>query len=149
MVHFTPIQELGASHSAYSLKNQLKLDPRYQAKGQSKEYTIEDVGSLVESMRKEWGMLSITDIVLNHTANETPWLRDHPEATYNCHNSPHMRPAYLLDRLLWHCTLDIIDGKWKHLELDVEVNSETHLDVLRKILHEEYLPKVSVTNYSN
>jgi glycogen debranching enzyme len=142
MIHFTPIQELGASNSAYSLKDQLKLNPMFQPFDKKKEYTIDDVGKLIEWMKREWGVLAITDIVLNHTANEAPWLRDHPEATYNCHNSPHMRPAYLLDRMLYHCTLDIIDGKWKEQGLDVEINIEQHLSILRRILHEEYLPKV-------
>ncbi len=42
-------------------------------------------------METEWGVLSLCDIVLNHTAKESKWIRAHPEATYNCNNCPHMR----------------------------------------------------------
>ena len=29
MLHFTPVQELGQSDSGFSIKDQLKVDPRY------------------------------------------------------------------------------------------------------------------------
>ena len=81
-------------------------------------------------MRDEWGMLSICDIVLNHTANETPWLDDFPEvkpsdciltnftmtllqATYNLSNSPHLRPAFIFDRVVKRLARDIGEGAWE------------------------------------
>ena len=80
-------------------------------------------------MRDDWGMLSICDIVLNHTANETPWLDDFPEvkpshciltnptvillqATYNLSNSPHLRPAFIFDRVVKRLARDIGEGAW-------------------------------------
>lgn len=89
LIHFTPIQELAASRSAYSLKDQLKVDPSYG------NVTYEDVGKVVRKMREEWGVASICDIVLNHTGNESPWLLEHPEATYSCYTCPHLRPAFM------------------------------------------------------
>jgi glycosidase len=35
---------------------------------------MEDVEALMQRLRDEYGILSLSDIVLNHTANETPWL---------------------------------------------------------------------------
>lgn len=93
-------------------------------------------------MRREWKVLSITDVVLNHTANESPWLKEHPECAYNCLNSPHLRPAYLLDRVLCRLSADIIAGVWKSRALNDVISSEAHLNSIRQVFKEIYLPKV-------
>lgn len=93
MVHFTPIQKLGASKSAYSIANQLKLDPAYLSSksvyhevdityinrsgvlGKLKvDSALLEVEQLISHMRKNWGMLSIVDLVWNHTSFDTSWL---------------------------------------------------------------------------
>lgn len=76
-----------------------------------------------------WQMLSITDIVLNHSANESPLLKEHPECAYNVVNSPHLRPAYILDRALWNFTCEVIAGKWKIHDILPEITSEAQLMV--------------------
>ena len=80
-------------------------------------------------------MVSICDIVLNHTANESEWLKDHPEVTYNCENCPYMRPAYLLDAALHQFSLDVVKGLYEDKGIPVEVNSEDHLKAIRYHLH--------------
>lgn len=74
-------------------------------------------------------MLSICDIVLNHTANETPWLSEHPEATYNCSNCPHLRPAALLDALLARLTADVARGDHEARGVPRRVTAHEHLEV--------------------
>lgn len=74
-------------------------------------------------------MLSICDIVLNHTANETPWLNEHPEATYNCSNCPHLRPAALLDALLARLTADVARGDHEARGVPARVTAHEHLEV--------------------
>lgn len=69
MVHFTPLQTLGKSRSCYSLANQLELNPDFSTPG--KKYTWNDVGKLVHKMRTEWDMLCITDVVYNHTGENS------------------------------------------------------------------------------
>ena len=140
MIHFTPVQYLGGSNSSYSLRDQLKLNPIFSSG--EKECTFKDLEQLIEWMRTEWRMLSLTDIVLNHTANESEWLQTHPECAYNCQNSPWLRSAYLLDRVLHRLTCDIVDGRWESIGLTDKVNTEEHLNIIRTILHEEYLPTV-------
>ena len=38
------------------------------------------IEEMLKVARDEYGLLSLTDVVLNHTANDSPWLLDHPEA---------------------------------------------------------------------
>ncbi|XP_050557040.1 glycogen debranching enzyme isoform X2 [Spodoptera frugiperda] len=140
MLHFTPVQELGASRSSYSIANQLRLNPQFGADA-GREPTFADVENVVSKMRTEWKMLSICDIVLNHTANETPWLSEHPEATYNCANCPHLRPAALLDALLARLTADVARGDHEPRGVPRAVTSEAHLDALRALLQTQVLPE--------
>lgn len=74
-------------------------------------------------------MLSICDVVLNHTANETAWLADHPEASYNCLNCPHLRPAALLDALLARLTADVARGDYEARGVPRRVTSHDHIEV--------------------
>lgn len=127
MVHFTPLQELGESNSSYCLKDQLQLNSLFQTNGSN--YTMDDVAHLVKTMQKDWGVLSLTDLVFNHTANETPWLKEHPECTYNMITAPHLKPAYILDRILWNFSLEIGEGKWAGEGIPAEIRTEEHLSV--------------------
>lgn len=73
MLHWTPLQERGKSGSPYSIRSQLRYDASAGANASIVEQTL-------KLAREEYGLLNMTDIVLNHTANDSPWLLDHPEA---------------------------------------------------------------------
>lgn len=73
-------------------------------------------------------MLSICDVVLNHTANETAWLRDHPEAAYNARDCPHLRPAALLDAALARLTRDVAQGRLAP-RVPSAVSTQEHIEV--------------------
>ncbi|KAG6836985.1 hypothetical protein H0H93_016689 [Arthromyces matolae] len=95
MLHWTPLQERGESGSPYSLRDQLKFDPIVS----SNPAEIEEI---LKMAREKYGLLSLTDVVLNHTANDSPWLIEHPEAgastlSYIPANSPHLMPALEFD----------------------------------------------------
>ncbi|KAM7286740.1 putative glycogen debranching enzyme, partial [Ixodes scapularis] len=92
-------------------------------------------------------VLTLTDVVLNHVANETPWIREHPECTYNLKNSPHMKPAFLLDVAL-HCfTLEIAEGKWEAEGVPPTISKEEHLDALRRIVNLHWLPLLQLHEF--
>ncbi|XP_040158875.1 glycogen debranching enzyme isoform X1 [Anopheles arabiensis] len=143
MIHFTPVQELGGSRSAYSLRNQLKVNPDFQSKG-GKEVSYDDLAVLMRKMLEEWNVASICDIVLNHTANESIWIREYPECSYNCFTCPHLRPAFLLDAMLARVGEDVKDGMLAHVGVPEVVETEDHLQAIRWQIHSNYLPQVKL-----
>ena len=82
MIHWTPIQERGESDSPYSIRNQLAYDPLMfdQKSDFEKDGGVSKIEELIHIAREEYGLLSLTDVVLNHTSNDCPWLSEHPEA---------------------------------------------------------------------
>ncbi|VEU20737.1 DEKNAAC101570 [Brettanomyces naardenensis] len=96
MIHFTPLQARGESDSPYSICDQLEFDPALFPGG------VDDVSRMIAELETRHGILSMTDVVFNHTANNSPWLREHPEAGYNLETAPHLEAAMELDALLLH-----------------------------------------------
>ena len=94
MVHFTPLTERGVSNSPYSIYDQLTFDPLCFPNGE------EDVANMIARMEQEYGLLGLTDVVWNHTADNSPWLEEHPEAGYNINTAPWLESALELDDAL-------------------------------------------------
>uniref|UniRef100_A0A672NX71 Glycogen debranching enzyme n=1 Tax=Sinocyclocheilus grahami TaxID=75366 RepID=A0A672NX71_SINGR len=145
MIHFTPLQTLGESRSCYSLADQLELNPDFSPPGQT--YTWTDVGNLVEKMKNEWNMLCITDVVYNHTAANSKWIKKHPECGYSLVNSLHLKPAWVLDRALWHVTCAIADGKYKDRGLPALIQNHEHLHAIRGVLWQDVFPKIKLWEF--
>lgn len=101
MVHFTPLMLRGESNSPYSIYDQLRFDTGVFPNGEK------DVASLVKKMHREFNLLAMTDVVWNHTANNSTWLHDHPEAGYNVDTAPWLRPALDLDTALLKYSKDL------------------------------------------
>lgn len=116
MVHFTPLMQRGASNSPFSLFNQLKFDPSAFPNGEK------DVEAIVNKMEKEHGLLSLTDVVWNHTAHNSEWLQHHPEAGYNRITAPHLEPAYQFDTALLE-----FSSKLKSLRYPTELKTKEDL----------------------
>ncbi|RPA84891.1 hypothetical protein BJ508DRAFT_205664 [Ascobolus immersus RN42] len=94
MIHFTPLNHRGGSNSPYSLRDQLTFDPEIFTNGEK------DVRQVLEMLEHKHGLLSITDVVWNHTAPESVWLQEHPDAGYNLITAPWLESAYALDDAL-------------------------------------------------
>nr|KAG5710257.1 hypothetical protein BaRGS_008973 [Batillaria attramentaria] len=146
MIHFTPVQELGISNSAYSIRDQLRLSPAYSPDARV-VHSMNDLASLVNKMDKEWRMLSITDLVFNHTSKDSPWVLEHPECAYNLDNSPHLRPAYVVDRILANFSKEVAQGQWESKGVPAEVNNEGHLQAIRNVLHNDVFPQYRISEF--
>eukprot|EP01091_Cochliopodium_minus_P012931 TRINITY_DN4039_c0_g1_i1.p1 TRINITY_DN4039_c0_g1~~TRINITY_DN4039_c0_g1_i1.p1 ORF type:complete len:1528 (+),score=372.55 TRINITY_DN4039_c0_g1_i1:37-4584(+) len=136
MIHFTPINELGSSNSAYSLKEK-SIDNRYfdkQNLTENEKYSkFEDT---FKKLHKNHGLLSMTDIVLNHVSPDSEWLKEHPECGYNLENSPHLIKAYELDYNLQKFGEEIVKGKYENRGLPKEITSIEHIQLLLSIFKE-------------
>lgn len=56
MVHFTPVQQLGGSKSAYSIQDQHRVNPMFADEARAVQPTWEDVERVILKMRSEWGV---------------------------------------------------------------------------------------------
>ncbi|OAQ87553.1 glycogen debranching enzyme [Purpureocillium lilacinum] len=136
MVHFTPLQVRGESNSPFSLYDQLAWDPECFPNGEA------DVKKLVESMEQDHSLLSLTDIVLNHTANNTKWLQEHPEAGYNLTTAPWLESAYELDTKLLE-----LSTKLKSLGLPTNPQSTDDLMRIMDAVKKEVIAEIRLWEY--
>ncbi|KAG7275133.1 hypothetical protein CRUP_024699, partial [Coryphaenoides rupestris] len=102
--------------------DRLRLDLNPEFSPQGKNYTWSDVGSLVERLRRDWDMACITDV-----------------CGYNLVNSPHLRPAWVLDRALWHLGCDVADGNYAERGLPPLIHNQQHIDVFLRVRLWEFL----------
>ncbi|GAM23279.1 hypothetical protein SAMD00019534_064540 [Acytostelium subglobosum LB1] len=140
MIHFTPVQEVGVSGSCYSIYDQLALASSLFEPGKApanEEARMAALDQVIKLAESKYGVLSMIDLVWNHTANNAAWLRQHPEASYNIDNSPHLKPAIVLD--------DALVQYSKHIEGTVV--SEVGLDTLMLRLTENCISPLKLWEY--
>nr|CDJ90340.1 Amylo-alpha-1 domain containing protein [Haemonchus contortus] len=145
MIHLTPIHELGVSNSSYSLSNHHALIQTIQE--DNHQVTFDDVEKFVQKIEKEWNMLTVQDVVWNHAAKNAQWLQEHPECAYNCSNSPHLRPAFVVDRVYHHFGREVGEGKWISRGIPEVVDNIHHCNAIEYILRTEVLPKIRLHEF--
>ena len=136
MVHFTPLQKRGTSNSPYSLYDQMTFDEVNFPNGES------DVAQMIQTMEEEYELLALTDVVFNHTADNSKWLEEHPEAGYNIQTAPWLTSALELDDAL----LDY-GRRLKELGLPVNITSEQELDQVVNGVKEHVISKLRLWEY--
>lgn len=80
MLHWAPLQPRGGSGSPYSIFDQLRYDPAILVDSKAKDGGLAEIKAVTEKAKKEYGIGGVTDVVLNHTAFDSLWLQEHPEA---------------------------------------------------------------------
>lgn len=118
MIHFTPLQVRGSSNSPYSIADQLGWDPECFPRGE------EDIAELIDCLENEHGILGLTDVVWNHTANNSKWLQEHPEVGYNISTAPWLESALHLDTKLVEFGKSL---KQRGLPVDIKTTSDLML----------------------
>lgn len=136
MIHFTPLQTRGVSNSPYSLYDQLGWDPACFPAGE------EDVKKMVDSLERNHSLLSLTDIVLNHTANNTKWLEEHPDAGYNLTTAPWLQSAYELDTKLLE-----LGTKLRELGLPTILNSVDDLILIMDAIKTKVIAEIRLWEF--
>ena len=136
MIHFTPLQQRGISNSPYSIKDQLKLSDDLFEDKLKVELELELEHSL-KLMNEKFQIFGMTDIVWNHTACDSEWLIEHPEAGYNLDNSPHLKSAYALDESILKFSSILLST----YGISGELKDENDLLEMMKVFKFKHLPK--------
>lgn len=146
MLHFTPLQQRGASNSPYSIYDQLSFaDDLFEDQNNAKlsnEEKEKIVAQTLRQIKSDLGMLSLTDVVWNHTAYNSDWLLDHPDAGYNGLNSPHLESAIELDRALYKFSCDLAS-----LGLPTDIQNQSDLSAVLAALKDQVLPDLKLWQY--
>ncbi|BEJ13378.1 hypothetical protein CspHIS471_0305520 [Cutaneotrichosporon sp. HIS471] len=141
MIHYTPLQVRGESGSPYSIYNQLAFDPTILTEPTAKDGGYSEICDAMRYARDKYGLGAITDVVLNHTAHDSAWLQEHPEAGYSPHNTPHLAPAVILEDAMYELTDNL-----KSLGLPTMVKSEADLKRLGQGI-KEAIAKLNLWEY--
>lgn len=143
MIHFGPIQQRGTSNSPYSIYDQLCISNDLFETDLAEDIKIQMLKEKLDVIESEYRILSITDVVWNHTANNSHWLLDHPEAGYNLQNSPHLKPAFELDDALITFSEEIstVHGRSPILR------NEHDVEEVVNIFQSHVLPKLRLWEY--
>jgi glycogen debranching enzyme len=92
-------------------------------------------------------MLSIVDIVLNHTANDSKWIVDHPEATYNTDDCPHLYCAWLFDKMIQDFSIEYADRKIPECPAAPYIRNEAELDTCMNSLGKRVIEQIKVHEF--
>ncbi|OLY78089.1 Glycogen debranching enzyme [Smittium mucronatum] len=141
MIHFIPLQQRGSSNSPYSIFDQLEISdslftdlPSLPISNEKREDLLK--ATLVE-MEIKHKIIGLTDIVWNHTANNSVWLHSHPNSGYNLINSPHLRAAYEIDHGLVTLSKNIQNYGFP----DRMIHSKEDVDKLIQVIRKEVIDK--------
>ncbi|KAJ2808305.1 bifunctional 4-alpha-glucanotransferase/amylo-alpha-1,6-glucosidase [Coemansia guatemalensis] len=142
MMHFIPMQQRGGSDSPYSLSDQLELSDDLFEKPLGRHEKDTKLREMLLEMKHKHKLLGVTDMVWNHTAFNSDWLCDHPEAGFNLENSPHLRSAYELDAQLAQFSRNLSD-----YGLDRMVHSVADVDRLMDAVTEHVVQPIRLWEF--
>jgi glycogen debranching enzyme len=135
MIHFTPLQKRGSSDLPFSIYDQLSFDDGiFKDNDQAK--------STIKSIFKKNNMLSLTDVIFNHTAENSSWLPHHPEAGYNATTAPHLTSAIELEDSLLQFSQNL-----SNYNLPSTINNIDDLNQVMEKLKSEVIEKLNLWQF--
>lgn len=85
---------------------------------------------------------------MNHTANNSYWLLDHPEAAYNTDDCPHLVSAFVLDKAIADFSKDYAEIKnMKDCPSAPYIRSEMDLQNVMNALANRVIPPLKLHEY--
>jgi glycogen debranching enzyme len=102
----------------------------------------------IDRMKNEYWLLGIVDIVLNHTAGNSKWLLEHPEAAYNIRDCPHLNAAYVLDRAVNDFSCDYVHKRnMNDCPSAPYINNEGDLRAVLNALQSRVIPNLKIHEF--
>eukprot|EP01104_Vermistella_antarctica_P009826 TRINITY_DN2573_c0_g1_i3.p1 TRINITY_DN2573_c0_g1~~TRINITY_DN2573_c0_g1_i3.p1 ORF type:complete len:701 (+),score=97.55 TRINITY_DN2573_c0_g1_i3:148-2250(+) len=144
MIHFTPVQVLGASGSCYSLEDQMTLGNSLFESGSATTHRDASLREMLQLLEDNHGLLSMTDVVWNHTAHTSAWLLDHPECGYNIDNSPHLEEALAVDDAILFFSDALARG---HYDMGAHISEESELNRVMECFRTVLRPRLRLWEF--
>lgn len=135
MIHFTPLQQRGLSNSPYSIFDQLTFDPEIF---ESTDSAID----FIHKLMKKYHLLSLTDVVWNHTADNSEWIREFPDVGYNQETAPHLIAAMELEKKLLEFSDQLAD-----YNLPTDIKSTDDLEAIVSGIRDHVLIPLELWQY--
>ena len=138
-LHLTPVQPLGASNSAYCLREHLDVSAAlFAAPGATPAARIAQLRAALQAARAQHGFALIGDVVLPHMAVDAPWLAAHPEAAYSLTSAPHLRVAFALDCAFKNFACELADGRHGSPAIASDADITRVLDEFRQTTYRKF-----------
>ena len=101
-IHFRNLQKLTSEENIYLIKDHNELnDTLFKENNRlRKNQKIQQLSNIIQNLNKKYKIGAITDVILNQTSNESEWILEHSECTYNLENTPWLNASYELDKIL-------------------------------------------------
>ena len=142
MVHFAPVNTRGVSNSPYAIYDQLSLSDDIFEENLTEDEKESRLCEEIKNINRNCGILSISDIVWNHTACNSYWLNFHPEAGYNLKTAPYLRSAFELDESLLKFSSDL-----NSYQLTNDPQSEQEMSNIVAVFLNNCLPKLELWQF--
>lgn len=94
--HFSPIQELGKSHSLYAIRDFLSFNETIFGKNSS----IEKLSHIFRNLKLKHNVFFLTDMIWNHCSVDCSWILEEPDCYFSPKNTPSLTVTLELDQSL-------------------------------------------------